>query len=248
MFTSDRGGRSQLFWTRADGTGDDEPLLAREGTLIDLRAHDWSPDGLHLVFGEVTPQIACNFGQVAIADGSEVTMLVQNTFCNDYAAVSPDGRWIAYDSSFSGRSEIYVGRYPDLSDRQQISSAGGRLPLWSADGGELFFSGLDNRQMLAVSVQSGSALVAGRPEVLFERPHAPITTGRRPDDVSPDGRFAMITFGGAGSDTGRSTQHHRRPELVRGTAAAGADELTCRPPHRSCQSSLANWPLAGKCR
>ena len=153
------------------------------------------------MFGEVTAQIACNFGQVAIADGSEATMLVDNAFCNDYAAVSPDGRWIAYDSTFSGRFEIYVGRYPDLGDRQQISSAGGRLPLWSEDGGELFFSGLDNRQMLAVSVQSGNALVAGRPEVLFERGYPPITTGWRPYDVSPDGRFAMITLGGAGSDT-----------------------------------------------
>ena len=154
VFTSDRGGRSELFWRPADGTGDDEPLLAREETLVDLRAHDWSPDGRHLMFGEVTAQIACNFGQVAIADGSEATMLVDNAFCNDYAAVSPDGRWIAYDSTFSGRSEIYVGRYPDLSDRQQISSAGGRLPLWSADGNE-FAQGVLQRPRLPAD--------AGRP-------------------------------------------------------------------------------------
>ena len=200
MFTSDRGGRSELFWRRADGTGDDKPLLARAETLIDLLAHDWSPDGRRLVFGEVTPQIACNVGQVAIPDGSEATMLVENAFCDQYAAVSPDGRWIAYDSSFSGQQEIYVGRYPDLGDRQQISSAGGLLPLWSADGGELFFSGLDSQQMLAVSVQSGDALVAGRPVVLFEKAHPAPFTGWRPYDVSSDGRFAMITSGGTGSD------------------------------------------------
>ena len=102
VFTSDRGGRSELFWRRADGTGDDNPLLARAETLIDLLAHDWSPDGRHLVFGAVTPQIACDLGQVAIADGSEATMLVESAFCDQYAAVSPDGRWIAYDSNLLG--------------------------------------------------------------------------------------------------------------------------------------------------
>ena len=201
VFTSNRGGRTELFWKQADGTGDDEPLLARAETLIDLRAHDWSPDGRHLMFGEVTPQIACSFGQAPIADGSELTVLLQDAFCNDYAAVSPDGRWIAYDSTFSGQPEIYVGRYPNLSDRQQISSAGGRLPLWSADGSKLFFSGLDDQQMLAVPIQSGDSLVAGRPEVLFEKVHPEIEIGWRPYDVSPDGRFAMITSGDTGSDT-----------------------------------------------
>ena len=208
VFTSDRGGLSELFWRPADGTGDDEPLLARAETLIDLRAHDWSPDGLHLVFGEVMLPV-CNVGQIATADGSEVTMLTQNTFCNDYVAVSPDGRWIAYDSNLSGREEIYVGRYPDLGDRQQISSVGGSLPLWSADGRELFFSGLNNQQILAVSVQSGSALVAGRPEVLFERAHPPVAVGRRPYDVSPDGRFAMITSGDRGADTDAAARWRR---------------------------------------
>ena len=56
-----------------------------------------------------------------------------------------------------------------MSQNSADLSASGRLPLWSSDGGELFFSSLDNQQMLAVSVQSGSALVAGRSEVLFEK-------------------------------------------------------------------------------
>ena len=196
VFTSNRGGRPELFWRQADGTGGDEPLLAPEEALIDLQAHDWSPDG-HLMFGTITPQIACNFGQLVIADGSEATMLGDNARCYSFAAVSPDGRWIAY----SGQGEVYVERYPDLSDRQQISAAGGLLPLWSANGGELFFSSLDNQQMLAVSVRPGDALVVGRPAVLFEKAHPPVLTGSRSYDVSPDGRFAMITSGDTGSDT-----------------------------------------------
>jgi hypothetical protein len=129
--------------------------------------------------------------------GAEVVAPVLNRFCNDYAAVSPDGRWIAYASALSERREIYVGRYPDPGNRQQVSSAGGNLPMWSADGSELFFGSLDAQQMLHVSVQSGNALVVGRPEVLFERAHLPVATGRRPYDAFPDGRFVMITSGDA---------------------------------------------------
>jgi serine/threonine-protein kinase len=202
VFTSDRGGFPELFWRLADGTGSAERLLSRATTLLDLRAHDWSPDGLELLFEEVTAQVECSFGLVAIANGTEGTSTDRNAFCDDYAAVSPDGRWVAYASSLTGRQDVYVARYPDLGDRQQVSSAGGNLPLWSSDGSELFFSGLDARQMLHVSVRPGnapgSALVVGRPAVLFEQAHLPVATGWRPYDVFPDGRFAMIRSGDAG--------------------------------------------------
>ena len=82
-------------------------------------------------------------------------MLVKSEFYNDFAAVSPNGRWMAYQSNVSGTVEIYVERYPELGNRQQISTGGGRLPLWSRDGRELFFSSLDGRQMFAVPVQPG---------------------------------------------------------------------------------------------
>ena len=68
----------------------------------------------------------------------------------------------------------------------------------------MFFSGLDYQQMLAVPIQSGDSLVAGRPEVLFEKAHPAVEIGWRPYDVSPDGRFAMITSGDTRSDTDAS--------------------------------------------
>jgi hypothetical protein len=102
---------------------------------------------------------------------------------------------MAYRSNVSGQNEIYVERYPELGNRQQISTGGGHVPVWSHNGRELFFASLDGRQMLAVPVQSGSTLVAGRPQVLFETAMVVSVSGR-PYDVAPDGRFLIIIRGG----------------------------------------------------
>jgi serine/threonine-protein kinase len=197
VFTSNRAGYPELFWRPADGTGSDQRLLARAKDLIDLRADGWSADGTQLLFTEVPPRLQCAIGQIAIERPSEVKVLVKSEFCSDFSAVSRDGRWIAYHSNVSGRQEIYVERYPELGNRQQISTGGGVRPLWSRDGRELFFSTPDNRQMLAVPVQSGTTLVAGRPQVLFEFAMMPPTAGTRPYDIAPDGRLLIIRNGQA---------------------------------------------------
>jgi serine/threonine-protein kinase len=192
VFTSLRAGHPELFWRRADGTGKEERILTRAIDLTNLYASDWVPDGRSLFFSEVNSAVRVAIGQLSIEGGSAPRILVQNEFNNGYATVSPDGGWIAYHSNLSGRFEIYVERYPDLGDRQQISTSGGQHPIWSRDGRELFFRSLDGRQTLTVPIQSGTRLVAGRPEVLFEGAYVPISGGLRPSDLAPDGRFAVI--------------------------------------------------------
>jgi serine/threonine-protein kinase len=191
IFTSRRAGYPELFSRPADGTGNDERLLARAKDLLDLQVNGWSADGRQLLFAEVPPNHQCAIGQIATDGRSDANMLVKNGSCNWYATVSPNGGWMAYESGLSGRAEIYVERYPDLGNRQQISTGGGSLPLWSRDGRELFFSSVDGRQMLAVPVQSGPTLVIGRPHVLFEFAMDASLSGR-PYDISPDGRFLII--------------------------------------------------------
>jgi serine/threonine-protein kinase len=194
IFTSTRAGYPELLWRSADGAGGDQRLLARAKDLIDLRADGWSADGKQLLFTEVPPNFQCAIGQMTIERPSDVKVLVKSEFCNDFPAVSPDGRWMAYHSNVSGQYEIYVERYPELDNRQQISS-GGMRPLWSRDGRELFFTSVDGRQMLAVAVQPGTPLVAGRPQVLFDYATQPATGGTRPYDIAPDGRFLIIRSG-----------------------------------------------------
>jgi hypothetical protein len=187
VFTSRRAGYPELFWRPADGTGSDERLLTRAKDLTSLRANSWSADGRQLLFTEVSAATA--IAQIAIERPSDAKVLVKS---DSPLAVSPDGSWMAYENNVSGRTEIYVERYPDLGSRQLVSTGGGRLPLWSRNGRELFFSSLDARQMMAVPVQLGKTLIAGRPQVLFEFAIHQIRGGSRSYDIGPDGRFLII--------------------------------------------------------
>jgi serine/threonine-protein kinase len=84
-----------------------------------------------------------------------------------WAAFSPDGRFVAYQTEESGRPEIYV-RPANGDDRKwQISTGGGTAPVWSKTSGEIFF--LSGPKIVATSVRlNGNEIVAGQPRVLFE--------------------------------------------------------------------------------
>jgi Tol biopolymer transport system component len=81
-------------------------------------------------------------------------------------ALSPDGRWLAYESTESGRWDVYVQSFPDLEVKYPISTAGGRMPVWSRSGNELFYvSG--SREMIAVQVTQGEEFEVGVRTALF---------------------------------------------------------------------------------
>jgi serine/threonine-protein kinase len=108
--------------------------------------------------------------------------------------ISPDGRWIAYDSNESGRYEVYVRPFPAVeSGRWQISSEGGLRPLWARSGRELFFLNAASR-MMAVPVPAGPSFTYGKPEALFDfTPYFDAVVTGRMFDISPDGkRFLAI--------------------------------------------------------
>ena len=118
-------------------------------------------------------------------DGSSQPQRLLQTPANEMEmSLSPDGRFIAYASDESGRTEIYVSRYPEMSNRVAVSSGGGQRPLWRADGRELYFVGSGGRLMASsVSVAGGSPSVTP-PSVLLQIPlfgglYAPAANGRR---------------------------------------------------------------------
>ena len=89
-----------------------------------------------------------------------------------HGQVSPDSRWIAYDSNESGRAEVYVRPFPPGSGRSGkwlVSSNGGFQPRWRGDGGELFYLSAD-RRMMAVDVKLVPRFEPGTPRALFSTP------------------------------------------------------------------------------
>ena len=122
------------------------------------------------------------------------TMLLHSPANEDNGEISPDGRWLAYDSNESGRSEVYVRPFPNVeTGRRQVSTGGGTRPLWSRDQPELFYYVAPDT-IMAVSVRLGTEAVLGTPRPVVKGRYADNQVlGSRHYDVSPDGqRFLLL--------------------------------------------------------
>jgi serine/threonine-protein kinase len=136
-----------------------------------------------------------------------------------FAALSPDGRWLAFVTDAAGRYEVYVVPAAGKGDRQQISTEGGEEPRWSARGDELFYR--NGQKWMAVPVATGAAFTAGRPRMLFEGPF-PNVPGYS-YDVRPDGqRFLMAREATTGNPTEIRVILNWFEDLKQRVAAAGA--------------------------
>ena len=198
-FASVRRGSLNMFWKAADGTGAVEPL----GESENARAPQaFTPDGARLVFREAGRP--SDLGVLTLGEAAE--SILASEFDESNAEISPDGRWLAYQSDASGRDEIYVRPFPNVDEgRWQISRDGGTHPLWSPDGNELFYlrstTSLSMLRLMAVPIETEPTFVPGNPAVVFDENYVGYTTGR-PYDIDPDGeRFLMIKQAGAGEDS-----------------------------------------------
>ena len=135
-------------------------------------ATDWSKDGRRILV-DVTRNINTSQTTKTTLDvdaWSVENRALESLFASpDYseaaARFSPDGGFIAYESSESGRNEIYI-QGPPPSGKVRISSSGGRSPVWRPDGRELFFVSRGS-QIMAVDIRSTPRLEAGTPHLLF---------------------------------------------------------------------------------
>ena len=185
-FTSSRGGNLNLYWQMADGSGGLERLTTSEHLQVPL---SWSPNGQLLSFIELNAGAPIRV--LRLSDRKAQPFL--QTAANEGAPqFSPDGRWMAYLSDESGRNEIYVQPYPGPGGKWQISTDGGREPVWNRNGRELFYRSRD--KMMAVDITTEPSFSAGKPKMLFEGHYFSATGALFPEfDVSPDGqRFLML--------------------------------------------------------
>ena len=206
---------SEIYWRAADGTTPAE-------RLIDLDSigspETWSPDGQWMVFiVQGLNQAWDIWGQFG---GGPLEPLVATVANELNARLSPDGGWMAYNSDESGRSEVYVQPFPNVTaGRWTVSTGGGHTPVWSPDGTELFY--MNGTELLAVSVETrGEAFTAAVPEVLFDGPFATTQDGNF--DVFPDGGHFL---NGRGRPRRGAQSFPGRHQLVRGAERAGADSV-----------------------
>jgi Tol biopolymer transport system component len=185
--SAERAGATGLFLKSADDSVKEAELLLETPNLAN--PHGWTADG-----GLIYHQITADRGRdlmVLPAGGDEPRAFLSTTFDEQAAAVSPDGRWIAYRSNQSGTPEIYVRPYPGPDPEYLISNQGGESPAWSRDGREIYYIDADDR-LVAVQVETDERLrVLGR-ERLFDASGYLRNASRTPYDVHPDGRFLMV--------------------------------------------------------
>ena len=192
VFSSLRVTPSPLFVQAADGTGGTERLT--EGAEAHM-PNTFSPDGGRLIFGADTGTATGRDLRMLVLDGERrITPLIQTPFDERNAEISPDGKWIAFQSNESGTEEVYVRPFPDVeSGRWQVSTTGGFHPAWAPNGRELFYVAADGR-LMAVDVRSQGGFAAGVPRMLVDGGfYFNLVAQGRSYDISPDGtRFLLI--------------------------------------------------------
>ena len=166
VFNSGRGGvLGGIYWKSADGIGEEELLTSNPDRYIS----PWSlsRDGKMLAVMELSlAPYAFYIGMLPIEGKREMKTLLQETYWEAEPQISPDGRYIAYQSDESGKGEIYVRTFPDVNKgKWQVSSGGGGSPLWSPDGRELFYRNGD--ATMAVEVEIEPTFKRSNPITLF---------------------------------------------------------------------------------
>ena len=187
----DRGG---LFWRSADGTDQAKQLAAPRVPATSGRfgpiAHFFSPDETKLVVDERGEDSRVDLLVLSMEEGEPSSQpLLRTPSSEEQAAISPDGRWMAYESDESGQYDVYVRPFPNVDEGLwQISVEGGRAPVWGPQGGELFYH--SGQALMVVRIETESNFTHGSPQVLFPRN---LPNPWRSYDVHPDGqRFLMI--------------------------------------------------------
>jgi hypothetical protein len=192
---------SDLVRVPADGRAAPEPLC-RFAESVPISVDSFSPDGSVLLvtrFGLAGHR--ADVDAVAIAGLHSVTPLLGTPAPEMNAAISPDGRRIAYTADYGRGEQIYVQGYPTLAGRWQVSRDGGSHAHWSTDGKELFF--ISGYTMMAVPVRTAPAFSYGEPKPLFTIENPAGSEYASNYDLSADGkRFYLIRKKKSAGDTG----------------------------------------------
>jgi Tol biopolymer transport system component len=204
-FRSDRSGPLRIYLSKESNWRDATPIT--DGSL-DVPS-SWTADGKELVFVRDGDIYA-----VTATEPHKIRTLVNTTSEERFPEVSPDGKWLAYVSNESGRTELYVQPYGATGKRVTVTNEGAQEPAWSKNSNEIFY--VNAQRMMAVRFKtSDSEFLPEKPTVLFDLPTGSQGGGatvRTVYDVTPDGKFLMIR---SGAEVAQQRQQKLFPTIVR---------------------------------
>ena len=220
-WSSDRNGAFNLYLSSIDA-----PQAVERLTTSDRRQRvgGFSPDGKLMVYVEQAPAAGGDIWMLPMDRTGQPQPLVKTRFNERVPLVSPDGRWLAYASDETGRTEVYVQPFPGPGPKRQVSDGRGvdlasplggsepdRAVRWSSNGRELFYWNGD--RLMSVPVAAGREFSSGPPRVVFA------LTQVLDADVAPDGRRFLVV---------REAAPPRLGQIV--VALGGAAEIGKRSP------------------
>ena len=191
VFSSARRGAFDIFTKPVDALGVEEVLLARE---VDESAYAISPDGNWLALVEYTVETGEDIALFHLRNGSDPVTVVRTASEDGSPRFSRDSSWLAFESTASGRSEVYVQAVADGTGRVRVSTNGGARAVWSPTADELYYvSG--NRLLAARYRIVGGEFRAETPRFLVDLPEG--DAGGEFLEISPDGtRFLILVDSG----------------------------------------------------
>jgi Tol biopolymer transport system component len=200
-FLSQSENNFKIYWKAADGTGKIEPLGTDYSGVLASFTSSWSGDGKTLVTMEISSggeMSTNNIGALTVNGEYEQRSLLKEVYREIEPQISPNGKWMAYTSNESGHAEVFVRPFPDVDSggRWQVSTDGGRSPLWSPDGEYLFYRNGDAVMEVSVTIEPNFSQET--PKTLFRRKYLSLSGlanvfALNSWDISPDGkRFLMI--------------------------------------------------------
>jgi Tol biopolymer transport system component len=147
-------------------------------------ASGFTPDARTILFRAFSSDTGWDLFTVAVDGSSPPQRLLQTPANENEMSLSRDGRFVAYTSDESGRTEVYLSRFPEMSGRIPVSAGGGSRPMWRADGRELYFLGTGGRLMAAAISFAGSSPSVAPASAVFDAPlfgglYAPVANGTR---------------------------------------------------------------------
>ena len=181
IWTSSRSGAYNLHWRAADNSSGEERIAPSDH-------HQFGPsvtgDGKYLLFGQSGKKMDI---WLMPFETRKPQPLIATEFNDAKPVVSPDGRWLAYVSDQSGRSEVYITSFPRPAGNWPVSVDGGNAPRWMPDSTAIVYE--KGNKYFSVPIEAGPRPRAGKPRLLFQGPH---------DDeycIARDGRIAIIKEG-----------------------------------------------------